>query len=123
MNPRLVALIPGGIWKTRSIDEQPEMQMARWSIWEVGSGSSATRHLVGYNLIDHEGRVSSAIVEFDAVALRGRTKSGRIYELIGPPGQDGDGDYVLARWLHLNGEPEHREVTSEIVSLMSEANQ
>lgn len=123
MNHRLVALISGWIWKTRPIDEQPEMQLTRWSIWEVGAGSSATRHLVGYNLIDHEGRVSSAIVEFDAVALRGQTKSGRVYELIGPPGHCVDGDYVFARWLHLNDDPENREVTFEIVSLMSEANQ
>lgn len=63
MNPRLVALISGGIWKTRPIDEQPEMQLARWSIWEVGAGSSATRHLVGYNLIDHEGRVYARRME------------------------------------------------------------
>ena len=123
MSPRLVAFISGGIWKTRPIDEQPEMQLARWSVWEVGSGSSATCHFVGYNLIDHEGRASSAIVDFDSVALRGRTKSGRIYELIGPPGHDGDGDYVFARWLELNGKPEHREITSEIVPLMSEAQQ
>lgn len=122
MNPRHAAPLTSGIWVSRPIDEQPELQLARWSILQVGGGSSATLRLVGYNLIDHEGRVSTAIVEFDATALRCRTKSGRIYELVGPPGRDGGADYVLARWLPLKDWPEHREVTMDLVSTCWEAN-
>lgn len=60
-------------------------------------------HLVGWNLTDREGRVSTAIQTYDPETHRGRTASGRVYELVGPPGGDPDGECVLGQWLRAQG--------------------
>jgi hypothetical protein len=110
-NDPIVVLIECGIWAVRPIEDQPEIYLTSWSIWEVGEGDRATRHFVGYNMSNREGRVSSEIIDFDAVALRGRTKSGRIYELTGSPGYDEDAGYVFGRWLRTMWDPIARDIT------------
>ena len=96
------------IWKTTSIYETPEVKLSDWKIYEVESESSPkkTKHFVGYNLTEREGRVSSHIVEFDPKTMTGRTKSGRVYKLVGNSGTSSDGSYVWSRWCTIN------EVTS-----------
>ncbi len=108
--------ISGGIWKTRPVVEQAQMTLARWQVFEIASANNLppTRHFVGWNVFDREGRVSSAIKDFDTETMRGRTKSGRIYELVGEPGSDPDAAYVWHRWLKINGSPEFRDITSEL---------
>jgi hypothetical protein len=88
------------IWKTTSIEETPEIRLLDWQIFELEDGS---KHFMGYNITEREGRVSSAIVEFDEETMIGRTKSGRTYQLLGGPGTNSDALYVLVRWLEING--------------------
>ena len=90
------------VWNITSVDETPELQLARWSIREVQP--RGTRHLVGYNLTEDEGRVSSTITAYDPDRRRAMTESGRVYELVGRPGHDGDAEYVWRAWLRLLGE-------------------
>lgn len=101
------------IWKTTSVDQVPNIKLASWRIYEVSSDScpDKTRHFVGYNLTEQEGRTSSAIVEFDPVTKRGRTQSGRIYELVGEAGHSGDGIYTFTRWSEINKISQCEEVT------------
>lgn len=83
--------VAGGIWKAPCISQQPILRLIRWSVRQVESGS---RHLVGFNVADHEGRVSTAIQTLDPTTAQVTTRSGRIYELVGPPGCDKDAEWV-----------------------------
>lgn len=103
------------IWKTTPVASVPQIKLASWSIYEVSSEYwiGRTRHFVGYNLTEREGRASSAIVEFDPVAKRGVTESGRVYELVGAPGNSGDGIYTFNQWCEINKVSDCMDVTSK----------
>lgn len=96
------------IWRVASIQQEPEVVLSSWRIMETPEG---TRHFVGYNENWREGRVSSAIQEFDPVARVGRTRSGRIYQLHGASGYNSDADYVWAQWCRINRVPESVDAT------------
>jgi hypothetical protein len=104
-------VITGGVWATAPVDEQPELTLGCWSVRQL---PNKERHFVGWCQENREGRVSSAIVEFDPQTKRGRTKSGRVYELSGRPGRDGDAEYVWERWLRINSESAWTDVTAEV---------
>lgn len=89
------------IWSVESIDSEPEIVLVDWIIFEVNSQhrQQKTSHFVGYNLCGREGRVSSAIVQFDREKMIGMTKSGRIYNLKGPQGTGSpDGLHTWNYW-------------------------
>ena len=96
------------IWSVASIQQEPEVVLSSWRIMETPEG---TRHFVGYNENWREGRVSSAIQEFDPVALVGRTRSGRVYKLCGTSGYNSDAEYVWNQWCHINGVPSSVDAT------------
>jgi hypothetical protein len=107
------------IWSATPVDEVPELRLRDWSVYECkGAG---TRHFVGYNMTECEGRVSSAIQQFDPATRRGVTESGRVYELVGQPGHDADADYVWQRWLTINHETDWNDVTEDVLSLLLRA--
>jgi hypothetical protein len=102
------------IWKPTDITQTPHIQLAQWAIYEVsGASPEPSRHFVGYNLTEREGRVSSAIVEFDRKNLTGKTVSGRIYSLVGEAGSNSDARYVWARWKQMYGITDERLLTEE----------
>lgn len=103
------------LWKTLPIEQRPQIVLIRWCIYEVlpTDDMPATRHFVGYNCRDVEGRVSSAITTFDPQTLTGITNSGRIYALSGDSGSDSDARYVWQRWCAMNGVTEFREIGIE----------
>jgi hypothetical protein len=94
------AMKVGAIWTVPDIHEQPIISLIRWEVRETSRGE---QHFVGYNIEDHEGRVSSAIQSFNAETCKGITRSGRIYLLLGPAGYDPDGDYVWRNWPYASG--------------------
>jgi hypothetical protein len=102
------------IWATTSVNSVPEIELRSWSVFEVASDEweNRTRHFVGYNVTECEGRVSSAIVQWDAATRRGVTASGRVYQLVGETGFDWDAQYVWSRWKDLN-----RITVAELVEL------
>lgn len=106
------------VWKTTPVERAPELRLARWSVREVQPG--ATRHLVGYNTTEREGRVSSRITAFDEERHRAMTESGRVYELAGRPGHDSDAEYVWQRWLSYMGDVTWSDVTHEYVPRVAE---
>lgn len=101
------------VWSATPIDEAPELRLARWSVREVLP--RWTRHLVGFNLTEDEGRVSSALTAYDPRSRRAVTESGRMYELVGRPGHDSDAEYVWRAWLRLLGEVTWHDVTDDYV--------
>lgn len=105
--------VEGGVWGTAPITEQPELTIESWSVRQLPDGD---RHFVVWCKENREGRVSSAIVEFDARTRRGRSASGRVYELSGPPGRDSDAEYVWQSWLRINDESEWTDVSAEVTA-------
>ena len=67
-----------------SIELAPEAKLESWAIQEIQSLEGVTYHFIGF--IDGRGRISTAIAEWHTESKIGRTASGRVYELIGPPG-------------------------------------
>jgi hypothetical protein len=93
------------IWSATPIDQTPEIELRDWQIYEVSSDeemTNATRHFVGYNITEGEGRASSSIQFFDPVRRIGITRSGRVYKLVGEPGHNSDANYVWSRWMLIN---------------------
>lgn len=82
------------------VDEQPAASLISWSIKRDHSGSE---YFCGVCVENGLGRVTSPIVEFDPKELRGRTRSGRRYRLIGLPGLSADGERAWEAYMALNG--------------------
>ena len=93
-------IIETSVWSASSLTEVPEIELTNWQVMQLPHGD---RHFVGWNMTEREGRVSSKIVEFDAATRCGRTRSGRVYQLRGPTGHDGDGAYTWGCWMQRNG--------------------
>lgn len=92
------------VWKTIPVAEQPDYVLQSWQVYELPSldGEGMDHHFVGRGGYGFDpGRVSSRIVEFDPEQMVGITRSGRRYQLQGPPGHSGDGNYVFDRWLKM----------------------
>jgi hypothetical protein len=99
------------IWRTRAVNDEPQIVLTHWSVRELPDGD---RHFVGYNISYPEGRVSSKILEFDPETMRGKTRSGRVYQLDGKPGYHGDAEYVWGAWKRINKVESYQDVTEEI---------
>lgn len=106
------------IWKATPISNTPEINLNSWRIFEVSSElwPKVTRHFVGYNSTNQEGRVSSEIITFDPAEARGVTNSGRVYQLRGRPGLNSDAEYVWNFWKSINKITQVTDVTNEIVT-------
>jgi len=91
--------IAESIWASRSVSEEPNYNLRRWRILQI----NGNRHFIGWNSTLDCGQVSSPVKMFDRELRRGVTRSGRVYQLDGLPGDDPDGDYVLGRWLDQQG--------------------
>lgn len=111
------------IWKTTSVTDTPEIVLSQWRIVEVTSPywDSTSRHFTGYNETEREGRASSEIKEFDPTTMCGVTNSGRTYKLIGPPGHNGDGEYVWSRWKAINKVETETDVSDEVYTACLES--
>jgi hypothetical protein len=84
---------------------EPHIQLTRWSAFllllpVLGAPSI---HVVGFNCQTGQGRVSSPLVKVHSSGLRVITQSGRLYDLIGAPGEPVQGQAVLANWLEARG--------------------
>lgn len=66
------------------VELAPEAKLESWTVQEIQSPNGTTYHFIGF--IDGRGRISTGITEWHNDSKIGRTTSGRIYELIGPPG-------------------------------------
>ena len=108
-------IIETSVWSATSLTEVPEIELTRWQVMQLPHGD---RHFVGWNVTEREGRASSKIVAFDATMRRGRTRSGRIYQLRGPTGHDGDGAYTWGQWIKLNAAVDCTDVSQEVQALI-----
>ena len=112
--------ISGGVWACAPVSECPEVVLSNWSVYEVQlpGPTGRTRHFVGQNVRGCEGRVSSAIVTFDAASAAGITQSGRVYRLKEAAGFTVDGQYVWNSWKRINLVSDVVDVSAEITKLI-----
>jgi len=114
------------IWTNPSISDTPAFELVFWAVFEVQLGAEAppTRHVVGEVSDSGDGQVSSPVIEFDPGSGSFRTRSGRVYRVLGSPlGLRSQGDYVWKSWLSLwKSEFEPREVTDEVAQAIAERN-
>ena len=113
------ALINASVWNVAPVSEAPQIKLTRWQVMQLPDGD---RHFVGWNVSDREGRATTKVVEFDASTMRGRTASGRIYQLIGPPGNSADAMHTWRRWMELNRIKGFVDVSAEVQSAIDAAN-
>lgn len=66
------------------VDVTPEVILENWVIQEIASQNGITYHFIGF--INERGRISTPIAELNTESKEGRTISGRLYKLVGPPG-------------------------------------
>lgn len=100
---QIVGII-GGIHKPRPVKEVPKLILIKWQVYEVESElwEGKSRHIVGWNITEGSGRVSSEIKKFDKRTMIATTRSGRIYKLEGEPGACMDALYVWGTWCSWN---------------------
>jgi hypothetical protein len=98
--------------ETTHTDTPKDVVLERWSIRETSGG---TRHFVGWNIVECEGRVSTAIREFDGETRTGSTASGSTYRLVGRAGNDKDAEYMWGLAQQAWSISEWRDVTAELV--------
>lgn len=101
------------VWPVAPVVDQPQITLERWRVYETSRGE---RHFVGYCLENREGRVSTAILSFDAGARAELTASGRQYLLSGWPCFDSDAELVWKVCASHNGVTETRDVSAEYLS-------
>ena len=101
------------IWKPASIQDEPETRLTQWRVFKVKglSNEDETIHFVGR--ANWEGRVCSPVQTYDPTNRRGVTRSGRVYELLGPSGHNSDAMYVWGRWCNMNQIEEVIDITEE----------
>lgn len=102
------------IWKVTAVEQDPEVSLLDWRIFETDQG---TRHFVGLNARCGTARASSRIVSFDAVRRTGVTQSGRAYRLVGGMGGHPDCDYVWGQWCRINNVISYTDVSATACAL------
>jgi len=97
------------LWGTGSLVSKPTFHLGGWSIVQTDAGEE---HLVGIDLDTGAGQVSSAVIRFDASAMRCQTASGRIYVLHETSGlSTREAWYVWEAWCQVNGVESWTDVT------------
>lgn len=113
------------VWRPTSSKHQPVTTLVDWQVFDVPRNDptkGSTRHFVGLAVeSEREGRVSSAIQEFDVSKGQGRSGSGRIYRLQGAPGTHPDAQYVWKTWQRVARAPDPVDVTQELYQAMQRA--
>lgn len=72
-----------------------------------------SRHVLGHDIANDAGRASSGIEKFDLEAMTATTHSGRVYKLIGLPGNARSAERAWENWCSINGVVSAADVTSE----------
>ena len=107
------------IWSTASVAEEPVIQLSRWSVARLFQGASCFDIAYGYRDCARSGRISSPIVGIENGSGRLITQSGRRYALVGSPGIDPDGLYVLRMSLRAGEITAEQDVSTEYLTAIA----
>lgn len=116
MNSFQVYFEPGYLHRIGSIAAEPTSELTEWSLFQVrhANGTSA-RHLVGCS--NAIGRFTTAVVAIDLKQMQATTKSGRVYQLMGPTGADPDGMWIYRQWLRVGKRLQEKDLTEALMRL------
>jgi len=110
------------IYRAAPVELEPVVFLAAWRVFEASlCGQPPTRHLCGRQMPSRGGRASTAIEEINSVDRTVRTRSGRLYALLGNSGHNSDALYVWETWSSMNDAKDIRDVTDEIEALLVHA--
>ena len=87
---------------TKTDGLQRDIQMTQVVYEALQRQQQATGRLSDYVFCNREGRVTSTVQAFDAQRRQMRTRSGRLYELRGSAGCNGNAQYVWECWCEAN---------------------
>lgn len=95
-------------------DDFKSPSLRRWRVMEVVSrDGTRSRHVWGHDVANDAGRTSSGIKAFDPEAMTATTHSGRVYKLVGAPGNARSGERAWADWCSVNDVVSVVDVTAE----------
>ena len=100
------------VWRPSSVDATPELVVRSWMLIRTGCNDV---HIVGYNVTEGEGRVSSPLKMFDPATRTAVTRSGRRYVLRESPGMNLNAQYTFAAWCEIFRMTSWTDVTAEIL--------
>lgn len=85
------------VWEMPAVDSQPVVRLMQWTVVKVSStdGTVSAEFIHGRDIDQGIGRCSTPILAWDADERVAVTRSGRRYQLIGPPGLNRDSEYVF----------------------------
>jgi hypothetical protein len=106
------------IWSTASVAEEPVIQLSRWGVARLYQHDSHVDIAFGYRDQARSGRISSPILGIENGTGRLITLSGRRYVLLGDPGIDADGLYVLRMSLRASDTTAEEDVSAAYWSAM-----
>ena len=104
------------------ISEMPndpgEISLRRWRVTEIAAPDGArSRHVWGHDVAHNQGRASSAIVEFNKDTMTATTRSGKLYKLVGLPGNSRIGRSAWSKWCRDNGIVSDQDVTDDYLNV------
>ncbi|MDO8450328.1 MAG: hypothetical protein Q7T10_16135 [Rhodoferax sp.] len=110
----------GSVWQSEPVSETPVVVLVGWHVFEVKLPGRAerTRHFSGTKAHDGHGKASTPIVQFDPVARRGVTESGRVYLLENPPGLEINAVCAWDAFVRVNRAHDVVDVSTEIQNMM-----
>lgn len=92
----------------------PAVTLRRWQVVEVVTrDQTRTRHLLGHDVENDDGRVSSPIANFEAELMTATTSSGARYRLAGLPGHSRKVQSMWDDWCRENGVIAQYDVTND----------
>lgn len=77
-----------------SVDSQPDIVLTDWSVVRISAENQHWDVILGWCELNRCGRVTTPVMEFDGERGVAITRSGRRYQLAGPPGKCDDASYV-----------------------------
>ena len=101
------------VWRPTDVDAMPELTVRSWMLIRTETGHT---HVVGFNVTEGEGRVSSPLATFEPATRIGTTQSGRRYRLVGEPGIDLDAQYTFAAWCEITRVVRWQDMTNEVLA-------
>lgn len=106
------------VWEVPAVINQPDISLLRWTVVRFKHEALQADFVFGWDAVNSCGRVSSVIAAKDPGSARLQTRTGRTYRLLGPAGNDGDGQYVFRqKYAELIALCEFSDVSTEYESL------
>jgi hypothetical protein len=98
--------------------DSQNISLRRWRVMEIRTqNGNYSRHVLGHDVTNSQGRASSPIVNFNLDTMTATTRSGKSYRLVGLPGNSRLGNSAWKKWCSENGVVAESDVTKEYLNI------